>query len=302
MVWCRDVHELSNKTISTYLSYYKAGCNFAARPLIVEDARGLKREVRLLDTVPYIEDGEAKIAEHTGLPRSQPRGWVPTDAELAAIIDGFPQGREYEAAFRYMIMALNTWARPEAVLDLSVQKQVDFENGLVHLNPPGRAQNKKRRPPVRLTDNLRGWLLHWNVDRPLMYFGRVVKKVDARTLKRAAQRAIDAGRLPANFDLRNVNRYMLRHYMSTRVRRVDTVQVTREDRAKWLGHKDAQHSMTETFYESFDPDHLEEAKQATDAVLQRLGQLMQVRTVIPPNAAADSKLTVLRNDNDKRSA
>ena len=197
MIWCRDERALGNKTISTYLSYYKAGCNFAARPRIVEDARGRRREVRLLDTVPYVEDSEQKILEHTGLERSKPRDWIPSDMELAAIIDGLPMDRDHEAAFRYIVMALNTWARPEALLDLSVQTQVDFANGLVHLNPPGRAQNKKRRPPIRLTDNLRGWLLYWNVDRPLMYFGRVVKKVDARTLKEAARRAIREGRLPA---------------------------------------------------------------------------------------------------------
>ncbi|MGB8313154.1 MAG: hypothetical protein WCE69_01560, partial [Aestuariivirga sp.] len=69
-------------------------------------------------------------------------------------------------------IALNTWARPEAILDLSVRAQVDFEHSLIDLNPPSRKQTKKRRPIIRLTENLRGWLEHWGEDRPLSYQAR----------------------------------------------------------------------------------------------------------------------------------
>lgn len=62
MIWCRDEKELSGKTISTYLSYFKAGCNFSTRPRIVQDSFGRKREVRVLDSVPYIEDSEEAVA------------------------------------------------------------------------------------------------------------------------------------------------------------------------------------------------------------------------------------------------
>src|SRR5262249_39251809 len=154
------------------------------------------------------------------------RDWIPSDAELAGIIDGLPEDKEHEAAFRYVIMALNTWARPEAILELSVKRQVSFESGLVHLNPPGRPQvPNKQRPTISLTDNLRGWLLHWNLDFPLVYFDRRVMRVDSRTLKKAAK--------AAGIDTTFVHRYMLRHYMATRVRKVDGIPVSREERAKW---------------------------------------------------------------------
>ena len=39
----------------------------------------------------------------------------------------------------YMLWALGTAARPEAVLELH-SRQIDFEHGLVNLNPPGRRQ------------------------------------------------------------------------------------------------------------------------------------------------------------------
>ena len=46
--------------------------------------------------------------------------------------------RGHEATFRCAIMSLNTWARPDAVLELSVKAQVNFQRGLVNLNPRGR--------------------------------------------------------------------------------------------------------------------------------------------------------------------
>jgi hypothetical protein len=102
--------------------------------------------VLLLATAPYIEDGEAAISKVTQLPRSKPRDFIPTDQQLAALIDALPEDEEHEVAFRYVVMALNTWARPEAIADLSVRHQVDFTRGIIDLNPPGRLQNKKVRP------------------------------------------------------------------------------------------------------------------------------------------------------------
>jgi hypothetical protein len=200
---------------------------------------------------------------------------VPTDIQLAAIFDAIEENRRnHEALFRYMIMALNTWARPEAIVELSVLQQVDFGLGIITLNPPGRAQNKKRRPRIRLTDNLRGWLLYWNLHKPITYFGRAVRKVDNRTLKKIAAKA--------GVDPAPVNRYMLRHYMATRIRRVASIAVRREERAVWLGHANPKHKQTE-WYESFDPDYLEAPMRATDAAMTDLTQLCRRRSLIAPS-------------------
>jgi integrase len=275
--WCRDEHKLSSKTISTYLSYVKAGLRFCSRPHLVKDARGRQREVQILSGAPHINDSEDHVVNETKLPRSEPRKWRPTDAQLAAIFDAIEPGREdHEAIFRYMIMALNTWARPEAITQLSVKDQVNFQEGIVLLNPPGRAQNKKRRPQIRLTDNLRGWLLYWNLDKPITYFGRSVGRVDNRTLKKLAGKA--------GVDPTHVNRYMLRHYMATRIRRVAGIPVPREQRAASMGHSDPKHKQTE-WYEAFDPDHLEEAMRATDEVMAALNQLCQRRKLVAPTVA-----------------
>jgi integrase len=52
----------------------------------------------------------------------------------------------------FMLWTIATAARPEAVLALH-SRQIDFQNGLIHLNPPEREQvTKKYRPVVRLPD------------------------------------------------------------------------------------------------------------------------------------------------------
>jgi integrase len=295
MRWCRDKHSLSGKTISIYLSSIKAGVRFAARPRLVTDVRGREREVQVLDRIHHIEDGEAAVAKVTHLPRSQPRSWIPNDEELARFIAAC----DVEHVFRYIILQLNTWARPEAICELSVTRQVDFGAGTVDMNPPGRAQNNKIRPRIPLTDNLRGWLLHWNLDRPIIWTGahsgqkagadpRPIRRIDNRTLARIAKRAGIEG---------TFTKYTLRHYMATRVRRVEGIPVEREQRAAWMGHTDPHYRTTEQWYESHDPDHLVNVARAIDAIMLRLDQIGS-KTVFSPNSRPSSGLVLLkRKDN-----
>lgn len=51
----------------------------------------------------------------------------------------------------YMVLAIATCARPTAILQLTWDR-VDFERGLIDLNPPGRTQTAKRRPVVPIAD------------------------------------------------------------------------------------------------------------------------------------------------------
>src|SRR5262249_8374956 len=154
-----------------------------------------------------------------------------------------------------------------------VKAQVKFDLGIIELNPPGWPQNKKRRPRIRLTENLKGWLRYWNVDKPILYFGRPVINVDSRSLKKLA--------IKAGINPKPVNRYMLRHYLATRIRRVEGISVPREQRAQWMGHEDPKHKQTQ-WYESFDPDYLEEAMRATDAIMLALDTLCRRRSLIAP--------------------
>lgn len=289
MKWCAAAKGLKAKSISTYLLYIKAALRFCARPHMITDGRGGHRKAHLLASAPFVECAEKVVAKTTGQTMSKPRDFVPTDVDLARVLDeiGEPSTR------RYCIMALNTWARPEAITELRVSKQVDFERGLVHLNAPGRAQNNKVRPTIRLSFNLRAWLIYWNADAPICKWtkdGRniIVKRVDNRTLKDAAIRA----GVP---DAERYNRYVFRHYMATRVRRA-SIEVPREQRSEWLGHVDPDHRTTERWYESMDEDHLLEAARATDEIVERLDGLMRRWRLVAPAVQAGTRLMIVEND------
>lgn len=286
MRWCRD-RKLSGKTISTYLSYYKAGLKFSSVPRLITDARGIEREARVLSFVPHINDGEEYVSKVTGLQRSKPRDWIPNDAELCAFIDAI----EHEHVFRYVMIALNTWARPEAICELNVIKQADFQRRRISLNPPDRVQNKKVRPTIPMTDNLFGWLKTWNREYPIHdIHGERIAEINNRTIKKAARRA--------GVESTAFTRYTLRHYMATRVRRVEGFTVTREERAAWLGHTDPNHRTTEAWYESMDADYLLAAKGATDGLIVSLSRLCKVRSLIPPMMQHRSGLMVIESVQD----
>jgi hypothetical protein len=113
----------------------------------ITDGLGKESEVVLLEHHPTVTTDRNKVAELLDLPDPSPRDWLPTYQQFGRFIDGL--GPRQELAFRFIMMALNTWARPEAITDLRVGQQVDFRHRLVDLNPPGRRQNAKRRPVIR---------------------------------------------------------------------------------------------------------------------------------------------------------
>jgi hypothetical protein len=284
MRWCRDKHKLSAKSISIYLSAIKAGVRFASKPRLVTDGKGREREVTVLILPPHIVDGQEHICKVTDLPRSKPRGEFWTDDEMARFIDQI----QHEHVFRWLLIELNTGARPEAVFQLSVNTQVDFEKGLVHLNPPGRRQNNKVRPTIPLTGNLRGWLLYWNLDKPILYNGRPCPFISNRTLQKVAKRAsVD----------KPFTKYTVRHFMATRIRRVEGIHVEREERAAWMGHVDHDYRVTEEWYEAHDPDYLVNVARAIDAIMQKLNAMCG-KSLFSPNARPSSGLVLLKSQNN----
>lgn len=56
--------------------------------------------------------------------------------------------------YRFIALALNTASRKTALLGLQ-RKQIDMKGGMIHLNPVGRAQTRKRRARVPISDELR---------------------------------------------------------------------------------------------------------------------------------------------------
>ena len=191
--------------------------------------------------------------------------------------------------FRYVVIALNTWARPEAITDLNFDTHVNVEHRLVDLLPEGREQNDKNRPTIPLTDNLLGWHLHWNEAYPIRWEGERVVNVK-KALRRTA----------ATVGLTQLNRYTLRHFMATSVRRQKLARgrhVSREQRSLWLGHRVKDGSDTTAWYETFDPDFLAEAREATDLIIRSLDRLLKKRRLIPPTIEQRDGLAVIQGGN-----
>ena len=77
------------------------------------------------------------------LPESEPRDRIATPAEVAQLLTA----ARSEHLQRYLLLAIGTAARPEAILELT-PAQCDLVDRFIQLNPRGRRQNKKRRPTV----------------------------------------------------------------------------------------------------------------------------------------------------------
>lgn len=311
VIWSSTKFGHSPSYISRILSVVAAACKFATRSTVHECSVGRVVETRLLKTMPEICCDIKWISGLTRKPEPRPRDYVPTFEELASLLDVECS----EILKRYDIIALNTWARPQAILDLNTKTQVDFEAKLLQLNQPGRKQNNKKRPQIRLTENLQGWLEQWGDTRPLMHEKTVVQgdqkiivRVPTNSIKAQFKRrtfrwmlmrdglekpAIDKLFLAARKGdsslvndaiaqaeargVRRITPYTLRHFMATRVRGLKEVRVDREQRSLWLGHgkKDAT-----SWYESHDPEFLLEASQATSIIIEKLDALT-TRALVP---------------------
>ncbi len=223
-----------NNTINRTLAVGKAAINRAWRRGVIESA-------------PAIVMVKAQPAAPKGRPLEV--------SEIAALIEA----TDSEHLIDFILWALATGARPDAVLDLTWE-QVDFDNALIELNPPGRAQTTKRRPTVRLPEfiaEMYGVAHFERLRGPVVsYSSQKVKSI--RTAWRIA-------RAKAGLD-DQVQPYSLRHTVARWLRKdgVPAWQVSAQ-----LGHSISQHSMTER-YAAYSPDYLEACVTSLDGLLGRL--------------------------------
>lgn len=125
-----------DSTIRRELAVLTAGVNY-----------GIKLKLLPLHEKPYIP-----------LPRdSVPRDRWLTKEEAAKLLTecpvNDPETGRMTRAFRLTKIILNTAARRGSVEELTWQ-QVDFDQRVIHFNPPGRRQTKKRRVSVPINDDL----------------------------------------------------------------------------------------------------------------------------------------------------
>jgi hypothetical protein len=118
------------------LSVASAAFHYCCKPQIVRDGFDNEIEVTLLDSAPAVCTQPKEVARLTELPESSPREWIPTFEELGRFIDAIDVRQEN--LFRFVMLALNTWARPEAIIDFRTNPQVNWGFEVVDLNPTNR--------------------------------------------------------------------------------------------------------------------------------------------------------------------
>jgi hypothetical protein len=158
---------------------------------------------------------------------------------------------------RYIVAAICTLARPDAILDMSVapsRAQWMQDEQLFALNPAGRVQTKKVRPVLPVADLLRSWLSEtdeWMVCREKLSFDEaqqidVVEQIRVASVRSAWDTARTALGIPDGFGPK-----LLRHSVSTILanRRVDPVEIEIA-----MGHRPL--GATTSRYVIYDPSYL----------------------------------------------
>ncbi len=235
--------------------------------------------------------GELASAPKVTLPpESEPRDLVLTGEDVARLLLAAQQPHEQT----YLLFALGTAARPEAILQLTTF-QCDCDAGVIKLNPPGRHQTKKRRPNIPMAQHILETVVALPPGPVVTYNGqplgniisayRRMKRRAVQTLrKRAAGEALEAKRQyrrreawkilrtaqAATERLQASSPYTLRHTVATEVARrgVPTAEV-----GAFLGHSSG-YKTTER-YLHLDPDHLALAIRAVDAYWEELRNLAE---------------------------
>lgn len=239
---------LSVKYIADILTACASAVNWCARDQIVRDGRG-ERQVRILTHATTFTTGTAAIAEILDEPEPTGRIWIPTPAEMSGFVDAIND----ERVWRFTVIALNTWARRGAVFEFQ-RDMVDFQHGIIRLNPEGRRQTKKRRPTIRLTANLASWLDKWGTDRPIESTTKQHSDITER-FRSTAHR----------IELPKLTPHVLRHYCASRAR---SLGAPRDEVKEWLGHSKGD---TTNIYLHMDPDWLVKCRDATDELVREVG-------------------------------
>jgi integrase len=117
---------------------------------------------------------EGEISSHPAIllalaPEGEPRERLFTLAEARALFDAAGEPHQ----LMYLLLAFGTAARPKAILELT-SFQIDCEARLIRLNPPGRRQNKKRRPTVPICNTLLPYLRFLPAGPVVRYAGRAL--------------------------------------------------------------------------------------------------------------------------------
>lgn len=223
-------------------------------------ARAYKRHE--LKSVPYV------------LPYSDDkrRERILTPTESAALFNAAATSEEH--LWRWLIIAFGTAARPNAPFEIQPRPpMLDMDNRRLNLLPPGKKQNRKRRPVLPIVDTLLPWLRLWSSPEALVHQGHRGKVVAidrlitwrGRRIKKIRQ-GFERLKARAGITDPEVSAVTIRHTMTTWL---VSQGVPEWEREIWLGHR-APGSRTTAGYVHLDPGYLKHAAAAVDAYFDLL--------------------------------
>ena len=259
--WCRDTYGHSAAYIARIGDVIRTAFLDAATIRLRIDAVGQEVEAALMSQPPRILLGRDAVARDLKIPKAKPRHNTVDLDGMARLLDAI----ETEHLFRFAVVSLCTWARPQAVIDLEPWNQVDWTDGTIDLAPVGWVETKKRRPTLPVSRALLGWLNEWaelddeGEPKPLLIY----KRQRVGCVKQAFRR------IGRDVGLDGFSQYGFRHFMADQTRKLFR-GVPRELRSSFLGHKVRDGSSTTDNYESEDPHALDDVALATDAILSLL--------------------------------
>jgi integrase len=195
---------------------------------------------------------------------------------------------------RYVIAAICTCARPDAIFDLNVRdgrKQYMPETGLINLNPAGRLQTRKHRPVLPIASVFESWLKQtddWFVCQERRSFDanqqiNVVEQIPVQSIRSAW----DTARIALNIPEGRGPKY-LRHSMSTILanRGVPPIEISMV-----LGHQVL--DPTTRLYVIHHPEYLKSFRVVLEEVIIDLTR-MAGTALHPKLTQTDSRIVVLK--------
>jgi integrase len=239
----------------------------------LEDGNKLAYAARIMTTLsaamtylkiaePEIVYTEAEMVRRWKMFSSSKRkAYIPSDEECAELMTA----NISEMLRRWLIIQALTGGRPQTAVDLK-PSGFDRQAGIVDLNPPGRAQNKKHRAKVRAGRALTYLLTRWEQLGLDAHGGAYCGYSSMEGVKSAVQRvALDTG-IP-------VTTYSARQKVTTILRRA---RVPEDQVSELLGHKRPS-VRSSAGYGHWDPDYQLEAAAALDAWFWRIRRIVKAK-------------------------
>jgi len=208
---------------------------------------------------PGIIYSEAAMTKKWKLTAAAPnKAHIPSDEECAMILLASAMT---DRLLRYLIIQCLTGGRPQTAVDLA-PAQFNGDSGIVDLNLPKRAQNKKYRAKVKAGRALRFLLVRWERAGLGAYGERFCGYSSIEGVKSALQRVAAETGIP-------VSTYSWRQKVTTILRKG---RVPEDQVSELLGHKRPS-LRTTAGYGDWDPDYQREAAAALDAWFWRIRKL-----------------------------